>query len=147
MMEIISRKEAKAKGLKRYFTGAPCKRGHCCERAVVNRECIKCHRGRSTEYGRIWSAKNPERRRAIRKKWALYNVEKIRVKDGRYRASNKERLAARKAAWRDRSVDHIRIYRRKYYAENRANVTEYRRISQKKMRLALRALNELGIQL
>jgi hypothetical protein len=32
--EIISRKEAKAAGLTRYFTGKPCKRGHVVERRV-----------------------------------------------------------------------------------------------------------------
>ena len=42
--KIISRKEALAKGLKRYFTGKPCKRfGHICERTVAGKctECMK----------------------------------------------------------------------------------------------------------
>jgi hypothetical protein len=38
---IISRKEAKAQGLKRYFTGKPCKHGHIAERHMEGK-CAKC---------------------------------------------------------------------------------------------------------
>ena len=42
---IISRKEAEAKGLKRFFTGIPCKKAnHISERLVSNKGCIKCTR-------------------------------------------------------------------------------------------------------
>ena len=42
-IEIISRKEAKERGLKRYFTGKPCKHGHIAERGVLS-GCLECHR-------------------------------------------------------------------------------------------------------
>ena len=42
MPEISSRKEAKARGLKRYFTGKPCKHGHVCEREHSHGKCIRC---------------------------------------------------------------------------------------------------------
>ncbi len=42
MLKIISRKEALAKGLKRYFTGKPCKRGHFAERNLPKSECMEC---------------------------------------------------------------------------------------------------------
>lgn len=41
-MEIISRKEAKSLGLKNYFTGLPCKRGHFSERFVSCFGCKAC---------------------------------------------------------------------------------------------------------
>jgi len=41
MPKIITRKEAIAKGLKRYFTGKPCKRGHVSERSVKS-SCLVC---------------------------------------------------------------------------------------------------------
>lgn len=44
MSEIISRKEARAVGLKRYFTGKACKHGHVAERKVSSRECFECRR-------------------------------------------------------------------------------------------------------
>ena len=43
-MQIISRAEAKAKGLKRYFTGKPCKHGHVAPRRVFNATCVECER-------------------------------------------------------------------------------------------------------
>jgi len=41
-MEIISRKEAKALGLKKYFTGKPCSKGHICDRYVSTFQCTCC---------------------------------------------------------------------------------------------------------
>ena len=46
MPQIISRKEAKALGLKRYFTGKPCKHGHLSERSIDN-GCLECVRLKS----------------------------------------------------------------------------------------------------
>ena len=43
-MEIITLKEAKEKGLKFYFTGKPCLRGHLSERIVSGRSCKECTR-------------------------------------------------------------------------------------------------------
>jgi hypothetical protein len=40
---IVTRAKAKASGLKRYFTGVPCKRGHLSERTLHNNECNECH--------------------------------------------------------------------------------------------------------
>jgi hypothetical protein len=42
MMEIITRAQAKARGLKRYFTGEACKRGHVAERSVASHGCMDC---------------------------------------------------------------------------------------------------------
>jgi 5-methylcytosine-specific restriction endonuclease McrA len=41
--QIILRKEARAQGLKRYFTGKSCKWGHISERLVSSGECITCN--------------------------------------------------------------------------------------------------------
>lgn len=41
-MNIISRRDAHAQGLKRFFTGTPCKRGHLTERFVSNGGCAIC---------------------------------------------------------------------------------------------------------
>jgi hypothetical protein len=49
-MQIISRAEAKAKGLKRYFTGKPCKHGHVAERVVFNATCVDCERAFLKKY-------------------------------------------------------------------------------------------------
>lgn len=45
MTTIISRADAEAAGLKHFFTGVPCKRGHVCERYVSGTAgCIECSR-------------------------------------------------------------------------------------------------------
>jgi Recombination endonuclease VII len=41
-MQIISRKEARAAGLVRYFTGLPCPHGHLAERRVKGATCCEC---------------------------------------------------------------------------------------------------------
>lgn len=46
-MELITRKQAKAKGLKRYFTGVPCKHGHISDRHVSTAACRECARLKS----------------------------------------------------------------------------------------------------
>jgi hypothetical protein len=42
-MDIISREEAKAKGLKRYFTGAACRNSHVAERYTCSGKCCQCN--------------------------------------------------------------------------------------------------------
>lgn len=39
---IISREAAYAKGLRRFYTAEPCKKGHIAERYVVNGACLDC---------------------------------------------------------------------------------------------------------
>ena len=53
-MEIISCKEAKSKGLKRYFTGKTCKNGHSSERYSQDSSCLEC-KG-------VWLEDNKEKR-------------------------------------------------------------------------------------
>jgi 5-methylcytosine-specific restriction endonuclease McrA len=83
---IISRKEAKARGLKHYFTGKPCKRGHIALRLTSAEMCTVCesnahairhqekrvdelkrmreryysNRARELEYARLYYVKNRE---------------------------------------------------------------------------------------
>lgn len=42
--EIVTRKDAMARGLKRYFTGKPCKHGHVDERKTSGGSCVTCVR-------------------------------------------------------------------------------------------------------
>lgn len=88
MLELISRKEAKAAGLSRYNTGKLCRHGHLCERQI-NGYCIECRR----EQGSIWRKitgfarkrnkikrdANPEKHRERLKKWSKANPGAIRA--------------------------------------------------------------------
>ena len=66
--KIISRKEALAKGLKRYFTGKPCKRfGHICERTVAGK-CTECMK---IDYRQ--SMLDPEKKKLLISKAEIYS--------------------------------------------------------------------------
>jgi len=43
-MQIITRKEAKAKGLTKYFNGKPCPHGHVAQRGTAHGGCLECQR-------------------------------------------------------------------------------------------------------
>lgn len=70
-MEIISREEARQKGLVRYYTGKPCKHGHICERAVISRNCCECNLQRR-EYKARWKYNKEEPKRKARLKKELF---------------------------------------------------------------------------
>src|SRR4051812_45619715 len=57
--EIISRSQARAQGLKQYFTGKPCKRGHISPRSVASCVCKTC----DLEKDRRWRDANREKMR------------------------------------------------------------------------------------
>jgi hypothetical protein len=57
--DIVTRREAFAAGLKRYYTGKPCKRGHIAERCVYTCGCIACQR--SDARRRYWAPQSGDR--------------------------------------------------------------------------------------
>lgn len=108
--ETITRAEAKARGLKRYFTGKPCKNGHVDERATNSGHCVACDV--------LWSAKRYERDR-----------DKICAAVRAYGARNKEKVsAANKAKLERYRRDHperLQRYSANYTAANRERLREY----------------------
>ena len=76
---IITRAEAKAKGLTRYFTGKPCKHGHVSERRTLTGYCEKCFR---IKYK---ANRNDEE-----------YLKKERERDRRWRRANKDIINARR---------------------------------------------------
>jgi hypothetical protein len=78
MITPITRNEARARGLARFFTGRPCIHQHLAERLVSSGQCIVCHRAkvhRAQRRGGARYERNRERenraRREQRKRWAL----------------------------------------------------------------------------
>src|SRR2546422_4569289 len=89
-MKIISGSEAKRRGLKRYYTGRPCKHGHVAERWVNNKTCIACNRVTSRE----WRAANPEKQRAADRVWYAAHPDKNRAWRRAWREANPNLSAA-----------------------------------------------------
>jgi hypothetical protein len=81
MNEVITKSEAKAKGLNRFFTGVPCKRGHTSERIVSTGVCTSCRK----EDGLKSSVK-----------YNTKNKAKITLKNKEYRKTNKDEIAKRR---------------------------------------------------
>lgn len=58
----VTREEAAASGLSRFWTGRPCKYGHLAERYVSNRQCVACNVERSWARERGRCAQDPSYR-------------------------------------------------------------------------------------
>jgi hypothetical protein len=129
MPKIISRAEAKRRGLNRYFTGKPCKHGHLGDRRTRNGECHQCilvynflRRKITSERqkARYWS--NPEKFRARANSRSAHDRQKyqkrIRRYQAAYRLKNREALRQRrrKAYWRD--IQKRRAKRKSEYWKN-----------------------------
>jgi hypothetical protein len=97
--KIITRAKAKARGLKRYFTGKPCCRGHIAERHVNNWACIECKyqyqsRYAKTPKGRAWQARanhSPKGKERFRR---FAQIAKRRGRAGRFAQSPKRSARA-----------------------------------------------------
>lgn len=95
--EIISWKAASAAGMKLYYTGKPCKRGHLVERHVSDRKCLICKKENRDEF----EARNPGYQ-------ANYQAS--------YRVANRARLSGMRAKPSPQSREKINRYQREYRA-------------------------------
>lgn len=135
-MEAISREKAKERGLKRYFTGKPCKHGHISERKVSNSGCLECKRLSDIQYNSINHDKEKERRRryrennreALRERGRQYYRNTLAHQAERkkkYYRENRKVVLERKRRWKSRNPEASKAYDRRYYLENRDRIREY----------------------
>jgi hypothetical protein len=97
-MDIISKVEAKERGLTRFFTNEPCKHGHIGERQVSSGQCTECTRIRVNGV----RAADPEKARAKTRNWYAANSEKA-CEDSRRRYAEDRKtnpLRMMKDLWR-----------------------------------------------
>jgi hypothetical protein len=119
---IVTRAQAKAAGLKRYFMGPdrPCrKHGHISERTTVDGGCIQCARvssmtgdelERKRVYTKKWDDANRERKNAktaelYQRIKAATDPEALRAKWRAYYAANKEAALAATKRWYQKNWD------------------------------------------
>ena len=105
--EIITRADARAKGLKRFFTGVSCRNGHVAERDVLLGKCVACALARGRKYD---AAHSDTRGSARTMKWREQNPEKYEE----YRTSERGRKAQRRGVrkWQRANREHTNAYRR-----------------------------------
>ena len=73
---FISRKQAKAQGLKQYFTGSTCKSGHSEPRYTVNAECRECANQRAKERGAKLYADPAQKAKILARNKSRYDNDK-----------------------------------------------------------------------
>jgi len=99
-------KDARAAGLKQYFTGKPCRKGHIAYRLTINGQCIECakfykkldrekeiNRKKAIEKSREWRKRNLARYNAKRKIWYEVNRAKIIATTAQWQKDNLEKVA------------------------------------------------------
>ena len=107
-MKIITRKEAIKRGLKKYFTGKPCKYGHVSERFVSHFRCVMC----KSETAKAYQRENKEKIAEYKKTYRQENKEKIAAYDKAYQKANREKVAE---------------YKKTHYQANREKFIEYQK--------------------
>lgn len=98
-----SRKEAKAAGHQRYFTGTPCRNGHIDHRLTSNGTCMACARSIQTGVYK----RNAIKRRAQVAEYRKANIDRVRKRDQEYGRRNAARLSEYRSARYRKKKDHI----------------------------------------
>lgn len=127
--QIIGPSEARAAGLKRYFTGKACKRGHVAERYVSGKKCIECKTEENLspgarEYNARYRAENSEAKREYDSLRYAKNVDAVREYGAAYRAENAEAIKEYMSTYHARNRDAHRERYANYYTENRESSRE-----------------------
>lgn len=114
-------------GMKFYFTGKPCIRGHIEERRVSGGTCLLCEQVTNKE----WADKNREKTEKAKKQYRERNKERLDAKSKKWREDNPERDKENRKKWYEKNIDSIKQKRKKYREENRESIknkqAEYRK--------------------
>jgi len=105
-VELVSYKEAVAKGLPKYFTGKPCKHGHVAERRVSGRCCSIC----ANQTALTWAKNNPCRAKEITTSWNAKNKEREATRARVWRSKNQATYKRMVKEWRDKNAVQYKAY-------------------------------------
>jgi len=129
-VKIMARKDAKAAGLTRYYTGKHCPRNHITERMTSSGRCHRC-----TQDDKYSAAKlDPEKQKAYMASWheknkdyeLIYrkeNAEMIRQNSAKWAKENPEKHSDNARLWRVKNIDRADENRRKWRRENPERMT------------------------
>lgn len=130
IQEIISRADAKAAGLKFYYTGIPCKHGHDSKRYSSYAGCFDCaiaysENQRKTNPEAVkqcmisWRAKSGQKIKAYSKKYYDENAEAIKAKRSEFYKKNREAELAKNAIWKKKNPAKNACNARRYLARKK----------------------------
>jgi 5-methylcytosine-specific restriction endonuclease McrA len=130
---VLTREEARERGLKQYFSGIPCPQGHIAERRVCNGGCLTCkridakadrtanpekhnakarkrfaaNRDHYNEKHRKWRTEYPAKMAACKKNWRITNGEREAAYNKHRRIAYPEKIYAWGKAWRINNPDKV----------------------------------------
>jgi hypothetical protein len=139
-MEVITRAQAKARGLKRYFTGQPCKYGHIAERRTASFGCIACLNPKALlRQKRYYEENREEILRALRTAYVPHpkppkqSKETLNAKQRAYYVANRQKWVERDKKQRSDPVfrkherERSRLWRAAHRVEENERTREYNR--------------------
>jgi hypothetical protein len=136
-MIIVTKQQAKLTGLKKYFTGLPCKNGHISERTVASSNCVDCAaiHVRSKEYKqkakeKIKTVAQKEKRKIQSKEYHLKNREqcliKMKERNGTYYQKNSEKIKYQNIKYQKENAKERTAYKKKWAKEKAKNNPEFK---------------------
>ena len=119
-VKIVTRQEAIALGLDRYFTGKPCVNGHTSERNTKKRGCLACDRVAALRKKRLETSAQRERRLTYQFEYNIKRRERVReLSKIRYKI-RREAILRYKKSYRKDNWDTISAKSKARYIKNRA---------------------------
>jgi hypothetical protein len=138
---MITRAEAKKRGLTKYDTGKPCPHGHVCERWVSGGACVECQAIRRRNQQKRLCEEEPERMKALKeahyerrkehikarvRQYAQDNLEQVRQRAREYAAAHREEARMRTIEWSRANPERRKQTNAEFYKNNRGAVTAYK---------------------
>lgn len=143
---IITRAEAMAAGLARYYTGKPCKHGHIELRNVKSGVCMECSR----RFAESYAERNPHVGQAARAAYAARNPEKLKMRAAAYRIKNPEKRKETQAKYRSANREKVSAVNAAYRTNNAEKIKEssavYRETNSEKVKKAKAAYKERNLE-
>lgn len=129
--ELISRKDARARGLKFFFTGVPCKHGHIAERYATHEKCAECERVRRAtlkyrRYQKTYRA-SPKYKATEKNRRAS---PKYKATERKYRTTQEYKATAKKR----RATSKYKVAKKRHDASAKAKAYQKRRQATPKYR-------------
>lgn len=118
-MDLISKLDAKGKGLKRYFDGNQCHAGHTSERLVSTGQCCECMR--------LYRIANKEKNKQYKKEYYQKNKTELSAINKANYEANKGQRAARGKAYRAENIERIKAKKKEYYEANKEEISRVKK--------------------
>lgn len=128
-LQTIPKSVAKERGIRKYFTGKPCKRGHVAERLTRSSDCVMC-------------------KKEVRSRYYLENIEKQKEYSQKWHAENRERVSEINKSWREKNPFYQRELRKEKLEAYRARERQWYGKNKDKCRVSRqnRRARKLGVE-